>query len=69
MSHDKLEISPIDRSFLPVAELETAVAAIEDHLLKLWDPRMRRAIITQLAEGRVQLDPLVRQAVERLQGR
>jgi hypothetical protein len=30
---------------------------------------MRRAIITQLAEARVQLDPLVRQAVERLQGR
>ncbi|MEA2772772.1 MAG: NADH-dependent formate dehydrogenase delta subunit FdsD, partial [Acetobacteraceae bacterium] len=41
-------------------------AAIEDHMLKFWDPRMRRAIGAQLADGSIQLDPLVRQAVERM---
>ena len=45
---------------------ETAVAGIEDHIRKFWDPRMRKAIVAQLAEDETQLDPLVRQAVERL---
>ena len=45
---------------------EEAVAAIEDHLIKFWDKRMRRAIQAQLAGGGIHLDPLVRQAVERL---
>ncbi len=45
---------------------ETAVDAIHDHLVKFWDPRMRRQIVAQLAEGEASLDPLVRQAVERL---
>lgn len=67
MSHDKLgymanQIVRFFRSQKP----ETAVAAIEDHLLKFWDPRMGRAIVSQLAEGRVPPDPLLRQAVERL---
>ena len=67
MSHDKLGYmaNQIGR-FFQSQKPENAVAAIEDHLLKFWDPRMRQAIVTQLAEGRVQLDPPVRQAVERL---
>ena len=67
MSHDRLGYmaNQIGR-FFQTQKPETAVAAIEDHLLKFWDPRMRRAIVAQLAEGKVQLDPLVRQAVERL---
>jgi hypothetical protein len=44
------------------------VAAIEEHLLKFWDPRIRRAIVSQLVERRVHLDPLVRQAVEPMGG-
>jgi formate dehydrogenase subunit delta len=47
---------------------DTAVAAIEDHMLKFWDPRMRKAILAQLAQGQIQLDPLVRQAVEHMGG-
>jgi formate dehydrogenase subunit delta len=43
-----------------------AVAGIEDHILKFWDPRMRKAIVAQLAEGRIEFDPLLRQAVERI---
>jgi formate dehydrogenase subunit delta len=44
---------------------DKAVAAINDHLQKFWDPRMRSTIITHLSE--VQLDPSVREAVEQLQ--
>ena len=67
MSHDKLAYmaNQIGR-FFQSQKQATAVAAIEEHLLKFWDPRMRRAILTQLAEGRIQLDPLVRQAVEQM---
>jgi formate dehydrogenase subunit delta len=67
MSHDKLAYmaNQIGR-FFQSQKPETAVAAIEDHLLKFWDPRMRKAILSQLAEGSIELDPLVRQAVEHL---
>ena len=43
-----------------------AVASITDHLEKFWDPRMRGTIITQYDAVKGHLDPLVRQAVERL---
>jgi formate dehydrogenase subunit delta len=45
---------------------DTAVDAIYDHLVKFWDPRMRKAIVVQQTDGKIALDPLVRQAVERL---
>ena len=41
-----------------------AVAAIADHLQKFWDPRMRGEILAHL--NAVQLDPLVREALELL---
>jgi formate dehydrogenase subunit delta len=70
MSHDKLsymanQIGLFFRSQKP----EVAVAGIEDHIVKFWDPRMRRAIIAQLADESIHLDPLVREAVERLGNR
>jgi len=43
---------------------DEAVAAIADHLVKFWDPRMRQAILAHLAEGGAGLDPLVRKAIE-----
>ncbi|MEJ0015782.1 MAG: formate dehydrogenase subunit delta [Acetobacteraceae bacterium] len=43
---------------------DKAVAAIADHIDKFWDPRMRSGILSSLNE--VQLDPLVREAVERI---
>ncbi|HSU03937.1 MAG TPA: formate dehydrogenase subunit delta [Acetobacteraceae bacterium] len=45
---------------------DQAVAATEDHLRKFWDPRMRAAIISALVVPGSQLDPVVREAVERL---
>ncbi|WP_428485614.1 formate dehydrogenase subunit delta [Rhodopila sp.] len=52
--------------FFQSQKADTAVAAITDHLLKFWDPRMRQAIRAQVADGTARLDPLVREAVERL---
>jgi formate dehydrogenase subunit delta len=55
--------------FFKSQKRDNAVAAIEDHLLKFWDPRMRKAILAQLAEGSIELDPLVRQALEHMASR
>jgi len=65
MSHDKLAYmaNQIGRFFAHQKE-EQAVAAINDHLRKFWDPRMRKQIIDEL--GTAQLDPRVRRAVEQL---
>jgi formate dehydrogenase subunit delta len=67
MSDDKLAYmaNQIGR-FFESQKHDTAVAEIEDHIVKFWDPRMRRAILRQLAEGSIELDPLVRQAVEHM---
>jgi formate dehydrogenase subunit delta len=41
-----------------------AVASIADHLTKFWDPRMRRDLLAHLET--MKLDPMVREAAERL---
>ena len=45
---------------------EAAVAAISQHILDFWDPRMRRQILAHLEAGGAGLDPLVLAAVRRL---
>ena len=45
---------------------DKAVPAIADHIKKFWDRGMRRAIFTHLDAGGAGLDPLVREAIERL---
>jgi formate dehydrogenase subunit delta len=45
---------------------DQAVASIADHLRRYWDPRMRRTIVTQYTSVEAKLEPLVREAVERL---
>jgi formate dehydrogenase subunit delta len=67
MSHDKLAYmaNQIGR-FFQSQKAESAVDAIEDHLRKYWDPRMREAIVSQLGDGKIHLEPPVREAVERL---
>ena len=67
MADDKLAYmaNQIGR-FFASQKAETAVDAILDHLVKFWDPRMRKTIVAQLASGQIELDPLVQQAVERL---
>jgi formate dehydrogenase subunit delta len=70
MSDDKLAYmaNQIGR-FFQSQKPDTAIDGIEEHILKFWDPRMRKAIVAQLAGGHVALDPLVRQAVERIRSR
>lgn len=65
MSHDRLVYmaNQIGRFFAHQKE-EQAVAAINDHIRKFWDPRMRRQILDSLED--VALDPRVRRAVEQL---
>jgi formate dehydrogenase subunit delta len=70
MSHDKLAYMANQiGQFFQSQKQDQAVAAIEDHLLTFWDPRMRRLIMTELAEGRIELDPLVRDAVLKMAAR
>jgi formate dehydrogenase subunit delta len=67
-SHDKLVYmaNQIGKFFASQGEAH-AVAGIEDHLRKFWDPSMRRAIVAQLQSGHAEaLDPLPRRAVEKL---
>ena len=45
---------------------DKAVPQIADHLMKFWDPRMRKKILAHLAEGGEGLDPFVKQAVAQL---
>lgn len=45
---------------------DKAVDGIENHIRRFWDPRMRRTIVAHLDDAALKLDPLVRQAMERL---
>jgi formate dehydrogenase subunit delta len=65
MSHDKLAYMANQIGhFFAHQEEEKAVAAINDHIRKFWDPRMRRQILEELETA--QLDPRVRRAIEQL---
>ncbi len=67
MSHDKLAYmaNQIGRFFAHQKD-EQAVASINDHIRKFWDPRMRRQILKDLDNA--ELDPRVRRALEQLKG-
>jgi formate dehydrogenase subunit delta len=43
-----------------------AVAGVENHIRKFWDPRMRGKIQAHLAQGGDGLSPLAREAIGRL---
>jgi len=67
MSPDKLayQANQIGK-FFAHQKHDAAVASINDHIVKFWDPRMRRAILDHLDE--VKLDPRVREAVDQIRG-
>ena len=65
MSPDKLAYMANQiGTFFAHRKHDVAVAAIADHLVKFWDPRMRSTILAHAHE--VTLDPAVREAVERI---
>jgi formate dehydrogenase subunit delta len=54
-------------TFFKSQDTKTASTKVADHIIKFWDPRMRRAIIAYIdAGGGAGLDPVARQAVEEL---
>jgi len=55
----------IAKFFAPQPEPD-AVAAIADHLLKFWDPRMRAAIVVHVSQGGAGLDARALKAVQSL---
>jgi formate dehydrogenase subunit delta len=67
MSPDKLAYmaNQIGRFFAHQPH-DKAVDAIELHLRRFWDPRMRAGIIAQPDGETVRLEPRVREAVDRL---
>ena len=67
MSPDKLVYmaNQIGKFFAGQGE-DKAVPLIADHLVKFWDPRMRKTIVAYLADGGSGLDAAVRKAVASL---
>lgn len=67
MSPDKLVYTANQiGKFFATQDKAKAPAAIEDHLRKFWDPRMRSQIVAYLESGGEGFDPLVRTAIEGL---
>jgi formate dehydrogenase subunit delta len=67
MSHDKLVMmaNQIGKFFASQGE-EAAVPGIAEHIKKFWEPRMRNAMLAYLDSGGSGVDPLVKEAFERL---
>jgi formate dehydrogenase subunit delta len=67
MSPDKLVYmaNQIGKFFASQGE-EKAVPLIADHLVKFWDPRMRKAILDYVEAGGSGLQPIVLNAVRSL---
>jgi formate dehydrogenase subunit delta len=55
----------IGKFFAPQGH-DKAVAGVANHLTRFWDPSMRKKIVHHLDQGGEGLDPVVREAVERL---
>ena len=69
MSHDAKLIYMANQigKFFAHQPADQAVDSIADHVLKFWDPRMRRAIVAHLDQaGTAGFDPLVLKAVEKV---
>ena len=56
----------IEQFFRSEPDEQSAVAGIESHLRRYWDPRMRNAIIAHCASGGEGLGALARRAVMKL---
>ena len=67
MSPDKLVMmaNQIAKFFISQGEA-AAVPGIAEHIKKFWDPRMRTAMLAHLDQGGAGVDPLVKEAFDRL---
>lgn len=53
-------------TFFKAQDADTAPAKIAEHIVRYWDPRMRRDILAYVDAGGEGLDPAARQAIEAL---
>jgi len=56
----------IGNFFNSETDKEIAAEGIKNHLLRSWDPRMRKAIIAYCQEDGAELSPLVKVAISKL---
>jgi formate dehydrogenase subunit delta len=56
----------IEAFFRADPDPEAAVAGIENHLRRFWEPRMRRAIVAYVDAGGLGLGELVVRAIRRI---
>jgi formate dehydrogenase subunit delta len=56
----------IGQFFRAEPDRDAAVAGIETHLRRYWEPRMRKAIVAHLEQGGEGLEDLVKAAVRKL---
>jgi formate dehydrogenase subunit delta len=56
----------IGQFFRAEPDRDVAVAGIESHLRRYWEPRMRKAIVQHLEQGGEGLDELAKAAIKRL---
>ena len=62
-------VNDIAHYFAAEPEHAVGVSGIADHLIRFWDPSMRRQIIDHLRAGGAGLEPLSREAVQQLAAR
>lgn len=56
----------IGQFYAAMPDREEALEGIATHIRKFWEPRMRRALLEQMAQGApAELLPLVAEAIER----
>ena len=67
MQHDKLVMMANQiAKFFEAQGTDRAVPQITSHIEQFWDPRMRRQIVSHVAEGGAGLSPLALAALQRL---
>lgn len=59
-------VNDIAGYFASEPDRDAAIAGIVNHILRSWDPRMRRQIIAQTHESAGSLSELARAAVQKL---
>ena len=55
----------IESFFRSEPDRETAIAAIESHIKRFWDPRMRKAIIAHVESGGAGLGEFAKAAIRK----
>lgn len=70
MSHDPVEklvkMANQIGDFFVAQRAHEPVAGVVEHLLKFWDPSMRKRIVEHAGRGGEGLDPIALEAVKRL---